>query len=128
MWKERAMEEMKKAGLRLTPQRLKLIEVIEKIGGRHPTLKEVYEEVVKEFPTMSFSTLYSNLLIFRGLGLLDFFTLEGETRVEVNCEPHFNVIEREEIRDFVDEELIGEIERRLGRNVKVVNVFMEDRD
>ncbi len=126
MWKERAVEEMKKAGLKLTPQRLKLIEVIDKIGGRHPTLKEVYEELMRDFPTMSFSTLYSNLLIFRGMGLMDFFTLEGETRVEVNCEPHFNVIEREEVRDFVDEELLAEIERKLGKKVRIVNVFVEE--
>lgn len=117
---------MKKAGLKLTPQRLKLIEVIDKIGGRHPTLKEVYEELMRDFPTMSFSTLYSNLLIFKGLGLMDFFTLEGETRVEVNCEPHFNVIEREEVRDFVDEELLAEIERKLGKKVRIVNVFVEE--
>jgi len=126
VWKERAVEEMKKAGLKLTPQRLKLIEVIDKIGGRHPTLKEVYEELMRDFPTMSFSTLYSNLLIFRGMGLMDFFTLEGETRVEVNCEPHFNVIEREEVRDFVDEELLAEIERKLGKKVRIVNVFVEE--
>ena len=126
MWKEKAIERLKKAGLKLTPQRLKLIEVIDKIGTTHPSLKDVYEEVRAEFPTMSFSTLYSNLLIFKGLDLIDFFALEGETRIESNCEPHFNVITRAKVGDFVDEELMKEIERRVGRKVRIVNVFVED--
>ncbi|MEM3477661.1 MAG: transcriptional repressor, partial [Archaeoglobaceae archaeon] len=42
---------MKSANLKLTPQRLKLIELIAALGIRHPTLSEILEKMREEFPT-----------------------------------------------------------------------------
>ncbi|ADC66285.1 ferric uptake regulator, Fur family [Ferroglobus placidus DSM 10642] len=126
-WKNFAIEKMRKANLKLTPQRLKLIEVIEKTRYKHPSLNEIYDEVKKEYPTTSFSTLYSNLLILKGLNLIEFFSFERETRLEVNVKPHINVVHADtgEISDFVDEELIKNIERKMKKKVKMINVLVE---
>ena len=107
---------------------MKLIEVIDKLKYRHPSLNEIYDKVKSEFPTMSFSTLYSNLLTLRKLNLVKFFSLEGETRLEVNTSPHINVIHSSlrEIEDYVDEELIRKIEERVGKRVRLINVFVEE--
>ena len=125
MWREKAVERLKRGGYKLTPQRLRLIEVLDELGKSHPSLTELLEEIRREFPTMSFSTLYSNLLILRELGLVELFSLEGETRVEVNTEPHVNIIEGERIIDVNDPEIIEAIRRKTGRRVKLVNVLVE---
>ena len=123
-WRERAAEKLRKSGLRLTPQRIRLLEVIERLGPAHPTLKQVLEEVRIEVPTVSFSTLYSNILKLRDLGLLEIFQAGGETRVELNPHPHINLINGE-IRDLDSPEVIKEIERMTGRKVRLVNVLLE---
>lgn len=124
VWKEKAIEAMKSANLKLTPQRLKLVEVIAEIGNRHPTLGEILENVRKDFPTTSFSTLYTNILMMKALNLLEVFTIGDEMRVEVNLKPHINIFERE-IRDIQDEELIDRIEERIGRKIKLLVAFVE---
>ncbi|AEC52515.1 ferric uptake regulation protein (fur) [Pyrococcus sp. NA2] len=125
MWGERARTLLKENGYKLTPQRLKLITVLEEIGKKHPSITEILEEVRRDFPTISFSTLYSNLLILHDLGLIELFPLKGETRVEVNMEPHINIIEGEEVVDLKDPEIIELITRKTGKKVKLVNVLVD---
>lgn len=124
MWKQKAIEALKSANLKLTPQRLKLIEIIAEIGNRHPTLVEILEKVREEFPTTSFSTLYTNILMLKALGLLEIFAIGDETRIELNLKPHINVFDRE-IRDFCDDELMRKIEEKIGMKVKIVLVFVD---
>jgi len=125
MWKEKALKKLRKAGYKLTPQRLKLVEILNRIGSEHPSLKEVLDEIREEFPTMSFSTLYSNVLTLKELGLLELFSLDGETRVEINTEPHINLIRGDRVVDVEDPEIIAELKRKLGRKIKLVNVVVE---
>ena len=125
MWRKKTIEKLREKGYKLTPQRLKLVEVLAEVGETHPPLSELLEEIRKEFPTMSFSTLYSNVLTLRELGLVELFSLGGETRVEVNTEPHVNLIEGERIIDVDDPEIIDVLQRKTGRKVKLVNVLVE---
>ncbi|MEM0353758.1 MAG: transcriptional repressor [Archaeoglobaceae archaeon] len=115
---------MRSANLKLTPQRLKLIELIAALGIRHPTLSEILEKMREEFPTTSFSTLYTNVLMLKALKLLDVFTIGDEMRIELNLKPHLNICEGE-IRDFEDEELVKRIEERIGRKIKFLIAFVE---
>ncbi|MDI9646633.1 MAG: transcriptional repressor [Archaeoglobales archaeon] len=125
MWKNKAIEALKNANLKLTPQRLKLIEVIAEMGEKHPKLSEILEKVKEDFPTTSFSTLYTNVLTLKALGLIDIFAIGDETRVELNLKPHINVFDGE-IHDFCDEELIRRIEAKIGKKIKFVLVISED--
>ncbi|WP_297068735.1 Fur family transcriptional regulator [Thermococcus sp.] len=125
MWRENAIKKLKEADYRLTPQRLKLLEVLGDIGEDHPSLSELLDEIRREFPTMGFSTLYSNLLTLRELGLVELFSFGGETRVEVNTRPHLNLIEGRRIIDLNDPGIIDAIRRKTGKKVKLVNVLVE---
>lgn len=125
MWKENALKRLKGSGYKLTPQRLKLVEILDRIGSEHPSLKEVLGEIREEFPTMSFSTLYSNVLTLKELGLLELFSLDGETRVELNTEPHINLISGGKIIDLNDPEIIERIREKTGRNVRLINVVLD---
>ncbi|WP_297480319.1 Fur family transcriptional regulator [Thermococcus sp.] len=119
------METLRKKGYKITPQRLKLLQILEEIGKTHPSLGEVHEKLRKEFPTVSFSTLYSNVITLKELGLVELFFLDGETRIEVNTRPHINIIESERIIDINDVGIIETIERKTGKKVKFINVFLE---
>lgn len=123
-WAEKAMEAIKARGGKLTPQRLKILRVIEELGPEHPSLKKVLERVREEFPTVSFSTLYNNVLTLREAGLLQIFYHEGEARIEVNTSPHINLVEGEEVIDVDDPEIITMLEKRLGRRVLYVNAYV----
>ncbi|ASJ12712.1 Fur family transcriptional regulator [Thermococcus thioreducens] len=125
MWKKKAIKRLKEHNYKLTPQRLKLVEILDRIGGEHPSLKEVLDEIREEFPTVSFSTLYSNVLTLKELGLLELFSLDGETRVELNTEPHINLISEGEVVDLNDPEIIERIREKIGRDVKLVNVLVK---
>ena len=124
MWKEKALKKLKENGYKLTPQRLKLLDVLEETGKSHPSLNDLLEEVRKDFPTMSFSTLYSNLQTLRELGLVELFSLGGETRVELNTKPHINLISEGEIIDLNDPEIIEAIQQKTGKRVRLVNVLV----
>ena len=124
MWKEKALKKLRENGYKLTPQRLKLLDVLEETGKSHPSLNDLLEEVRKDFSTMSFSTLYSNLQTLRELGLVELFSLGGETRVELNTKPHINLISGEEIIDLSDPEIIEAIQRKTGKRVRLVNVLV----
>ena len=123
MWKEKALKTLRENGYKLTPQRLKLLDVLEETGKSHPSLNDLLEEVRKDFSTMSFSTLYSNLQTLRELGLVELFSLGGETRVELNTKPHINLISEGEIIDLSDPEIIEAIQRKTGKRVRLVNVL-----
>ncbi len=125
MWKDLAIERLRKSKFKLTPQRVKLLEVIERIGKKHPAIGEVYEQIKSDFPTMSFSTIYSNILNLKELNLLELFYLFGETRIEINVRPHINIVEKGIVRDLNDDEIIEKIEEKIGKKVKIVNVLVE---
>ncbi len=124
MWKEEALERLKGSGYKLTPQRLKLVEILNRIGREHPSLKDLLIEIREEFPTMSFSTLYSNVLTLKELGLLELFSLDGETRIEMNTKPHINIIERDRVIDVDDPDIIEAIHQKIGKKVRLVNVLV----
>jgi Fur family peroxide stress response transcriptional regulator len=125
MWKEKAAEMLRKKGYKMTPQRLKLIEVLNEIGSEHPSLNSLLERIKEDFPTVSFSTLYSNMMTLKELGLVELFSVGGETRVEINTEPHINLIDNDRIIDVNDPEIIDALKRKLRREVKLVNVLVE---
>ena len=124
MWSERAIEALRKEGFRLTSLRLKLLEVLDRIGERHPSLTEVFMEVKKDMPSVSFSTLYSNVLTLRELKLLELLPLGKETHIELNTDPHINVVEDGKVVDLYDQEILNLIRSKVG-DVRFVNVFLK---
>ncbi len=51
---------LKQIGLRVTPQRQAILKLLE--GNRtHPSAEDVYHEVLKKYPQISFATVYNTL-------------------------------------------------------------------
>lgn len=81
-------------GLRLTPQKQEIYRVVASTDS-HPTAQEIFEEVKKAFPKVSFATVYDNLRKFKELGLIQEMNCgEGCSRFDANMSGHHHVIDR----------------------------------
>jgi Fur family peroxide stress response transcriptional regulator len=66
-------------GLKVTPQRCAVYQTIYFSKG-HPTAEDVYEDVKKDFPNISYDTVNRTLLTFVEVGLVDVVRTQGGPR------------------------------------------------
>jgi len=71
-----ARETLRKAGYRLTPQRVAVWEAVRR-GGRHRTAEEIAAEVQQTMPEVNVSTVYRTLELLVGLDLVQETHLGG---------------------------------------------------
>ena len=73
---------LKKAGMRVTPQRVAIVEVILSRCD-HPSVEQLYEQVRVQFPTTSLATVYKTVHLLKEIGeLLEIGTLDGGNRYD----------------------------------------------
>ncbi|MFQ5736424.1 MAG: Fur family transcriptional regulator [Thermodesulfobacteriota bacterium] len=92
-------------GFKLTPQRIAILQFLEGNTG-HPTAEEIYSEIKKTNPTVSFATVYNTLQALKDRGELLEITIDPQRKhFDPNPEPHHHIIctECKKIGDiFVD--------------------------
>ena len=74
---EHVIDQLRRAGARLTPQRALVLDVVYHSEG-HLTAEEVYEQVHIHSPQVELSTVYRNLVFLRQQGLIGELRLEGQ--------------------------------------------------
>jgi Fur family peroxide stress response transcriptional regulator len=83
---------LKKENIRITPQRQEMIAILKNTGG-HFTAEEIYQILVKQFPSVSIATVYNNLKVFIKLGFVQELQFgEGLSKYEWIDEEHYHVI------------------------------------
>ncbi len=91
---DKMLADLKRAGLKLTPQRIAIVrELADDLS--HPTAQALFERLRPSYPTMSFATVYSTLdvLVDRGLvGTLNADEGSRAVRFDPNVEPHHHAI------------------------------------
>ncbi|HUH66448.1 MAG TPA: transcriptional repressor [Syntrophales bacterium] len=82
----------KKYRLRLTPQRLAILEYLD--GNKaHPSAADIYKAVSERYPMMSFATVYNTLDTLKEREQLLELSLDtGKRRFDPNPEPHHHLI------------------------------------
>jgi len=86
------MERYRETGLKLTPQRLAILGFLDG-NTSHPSAEDIYQEVKKNFPTMSFATVYNTLEALRNRGGVLELTIDpGRKRYDPNTEHHHHLI------------------------------------
>lgn len=69
-------------GVKVSFQRMKIFEYFVK-HRNHPTVNDIYEEIVKEIPTLSKTTVYNTLNLFVEKNILDLIIIEeNESRYD----------------------------------------------
>lgn len=85
------LAELKKAGLKLTPQRLAIVRELSH-DTSHPTAQELYERLRPAHPTMSFATVYNTLDALAKLGLVGTLRLGSAVRFDPNRSSHHHAV------------------------------------
>ena len=79
-------------GIKPTYQRMKILEYLE-THHNHPTVETIYKALYKKVPTLSKTTVYNTLDIFRKYGLVALLaTPDSEARYEYNYDFHHHFI------------------------------------
>jgi Fur family peroxide stress response transcriptional regulator len=93
MTKESIIKQLKKRGLKVTPQRLAIIEVLIERRDFHPGASLVYKEAKKKKKSLSLSTTYATLNGLSRHGIIKTLQFDKmEDRYEGNLEEHINLI------------------------------------
>jgi Fur family peroxide stress response transcriptional regulator len=89
------LQRCRAAGVKLTPQRIAIFECLECRRG-HLSAEEVYQDVLRRYPTLSFATVYNTLQLLTGMGeVRELIVDELRRRYDVNTEAHHHAVCRE---------------------------------
>ncbi|MDR1975606.1 MAG: transcriptional repressor [Campylobacteraceae bacterium] len=82
---------LKERRLKVTPQRMSILKILNRCT--HPSVDELYEEIQKDFPSISLATVYKNLNILKETGMVfEISTNAGKPRLDINIYPHAHII------------------------------------
>jgi Fur family peroxide stress response transcriptional regulator len=91
--KESIITQLKKKGLKVTPQRIAIVEVLIEQGDLHPGARFIYEEAKKKKKSLSLSATYATLNELSRYGIIKMLQFDKmENRYEGNLEEHINLI------------------------------------
>ena len=82
---------LKQLGIRVTPQRLAIAEVVIN-SGDHPTVKEIYDRVKDFFPYVTLATVYSTLDLLERAAIVRELPFQRQSRYDANLSPHANLV------------------------------------
>jgi Fur family peroxide stress response transcriptional regulator len=86
------MKEYRELGFKLTPQRIAILDYL-KDNKDHPSAEDIYKAVSKNYPTMSFATVYNTLDEIRKKGGVLELTIDPTNkRFDPNTKRHHHLI------------------------------------
>lgn len=89
---EKFIHKYKGKDFKLTPQRLAILKFLEG-NTSHPTADDIYREIRKAHPTVSFATVYNTLEALKQRGELLEITIDPERKhFDPNPAPHHHII------------------------------------
>ena len=110
-------EDLKRAGLKATLPRLRILHVLESCGQRHMSAEDVYRTLLEAGEDVGLATVYRVLTQFEGAGLVVRHRFEGGQAVfeldEGKHHDHMVCLRCGRIEEFVDE-VIEERQKRLS--------------
>jgi Fur family transcriptional regulator, ferric uptake regulator len=91
---------LKQNGLKVTTQRVAILEVLNNRPGKHLTAEEIYDYVKKKYPEIGLATVYRTIQMLSELNLIDKLNLDdGYVRYEISkkskedaCHHHHHLI------------------------------------
>ena len=89
---EKIIEKYRKRDFKLTPQRIAILKWLDGNTG-HPTAEDIFTQIKKEYPTVSFATVYNTLQALKEKGEILEVTIDYEKRhYDPNIAPHHHII------------------------------------
>lgn len=114
-------QELRKAGLKVTLPRLKILEIFEKTSQRHLSAEDMYKELLDSGEDIGLATVYRVLTQFEQAGLITRHNFEGGHSVfeldDGDHHDHMVCVETGEVIEFTNdriEELQHEMAEKHG--------------
>ena len=102
-------KELRKAGLKITLPRLKILEILEGAKMRHLSAEDIYKELLKSGEDIGLATVYRVLTQFEAAGLVTRHNFEGGHSVfeldDGDHHDHMVCVETGDVIEFVSEEI-----------------------
>jgi Fe2+ or Zn2+ uptake regulation protein len=119
---EAMLEDVKRAGLKMTPQRIALVQLFAE-DESHPTAQALFERLQPAFPSMSFATVYNTLDALTKAGLSSTLRLGNAARFDPNTSPHHHTVcdVCGEVRDVPAEQPADPADLRLPKQEKATS-------
>ena len=100
-------QDLRKAGLKVTLPRLKVLEIMEKSEHRHMSAEDVYKALLDMGEEIGLATVYRVLTQFEGAGLVSRLSIEGGHAVfelQDGCHhDHLLCVRCNKIEEFIDD-------------------------
>ena len=111
-------QELRKAGLKVTLPRLKILEILEADTQRHLSAEDIYRELLDAGEDIGLATVYRVLTQFESAGLVNRHNFEGGSSVfeldEGKHHDHMVCVESGEVIEFVNED-IERLQREIAK-------------
>jgi len=102
-------QELRKAGLKVTLPRLKILEILEDAKQRHLSAEDIYKDLLKAGEDIGLATVYRVLTQFEAAGLVTRHNFEGGHSVfeldDGDHHDHMVCVETGDVVEFVSEEI-----------------------
>ena len=86
------MEKYRNLHIKLTPQRLAILGYLHE-NKQHPSAEDIYKAVQKQFPTMSFATVYNTLDALKNKGTVQELKIDpSKKRYDTDSSKHHHLI------------------------------------
>ncbi len=112
-------QELRKAGLKITLPRLKILEILESASQRHLSAEGIYKELLDSGEEIGLATVYRVLTQFESAGLVTRHNFEGGHSVyeldDSGHHDHMVCVESGDVIEFVSEE-IERLQREVAEN------------
>jgi Fur family ferric uptake transcriptional regulator len=111
-------QELRKAGLKVTLPRLKILEILESNRQRHLSAEDIYKELLETGEDIGLATVYRVLTQFEAAGLVKRHNFEGGHSVfemdEGEHHDHMVCVDTGDVIEFMNEE-IERLQREIAR-------------
>ena len=101
--------ELRKAGLKITLPRLKILEILENAKNRHLSAEDIYKDLLDSGEEIGLATVYRVLTQFEAAGLVTRHNFEGGHSVfeldDGEHHDHMVCVETGEVTEFFSEEI-----------------------
>ena len=102
-------QELRKAGLKITLPRLKILEILEGARTRHLSAEDLYKDLLQSGEDIGLATVYRVLTQFEAAGLVTRHNFEGGHSVfeldDGDHHDHMVCVETGDVIEFVNEEI-----------------------
>jgi len=122
------IKRLKEEGVKVTPQRIAVIDFLEK-NKIHPSAEDIYEYIVKTYPTISLATIYNTLDKLEEIGKVKKIKIADDNRVnyeyDLSNHQHFFCKKCKKIFDINNENFCYDLNNIDGHKVEETYIYFK---